>query len=89
MIAFGEEWQIPIFSEEEGRRRHDRIRELMDYDGIDCLVIAGHTGNHRGQFGNIRYVSNYINWFGVLRRWCEPPGRGLLNTRSSPSVKAP
>ncbi len=64
MIQFGEEWQIPIFSEEEGRRRHDRIRELMDYDGIDCLVIAGHTGNHRGQFGNIRYVSNYINWFG-------------------------
>ncbi len=64
MIAFGKEWQIPVFSADEGRRRHDRIRELMDYEGIDCLVIAGHTGNHRGQFANIRYVSNYINWFG-------------------------
>ena len=64
MITFGKEWQIPIFSEEEGRRRYERIRELMDYESIDCLVIAGHTGNHRGQFANIRYVSNYINWFG-------------------------
>lgn len=64
MILFGAEWQIPIFSEEEGRRRYDRIRELMDYEGLECLVIAGHTGNHRGQFSNIRYVSNYINWFG-------------------------
>jgi Xaa-Pro aminopeptidase len=64
MITFGEGWEIPIFSVEEGRRRHDRIRELMAREEIDCLVIAGHTGNHRGQFGNIRYVSNYINWFG-------------------------
>jgi Xaa-Pro dipeptidase len=64
MITFGEGWEIPIFSEEEGRRRHRLIRELMVAEGIDCLVIAGHTGNHRGQFGNIRYVSNYINWFG-------------------------
>jgi Xaa-Pro aminopeptidase len=64
MITFGKEWQIPIFSTEEGLRRHNRIRELMDYQGIQCLIIAGHTGNHRGQFGDIRYVSNYINWFG-------------------------
>ncbi len=64
MITFGTEWQIPIFSREEGLRRHKRIRELMDYQGIQCLIIAGHTGNHRGQFGDIRYVSNYINWFG-------------------------
>lgn len=64
MITFGQEWQIPIFSREEGIRRHNRIRELMDYQGIQCLIVAGHTGNHRGQFGDIRYISNYINWFG-------------------------
>lgn len=64
MITFGREWQIPVFAEEEGHRRHNLIRRLMDYEGIQCLIIAGHTGNHRGQFGDIRYVSNYINWFG-------------------------
>jgi Xaa-Pro aminopeptidase len=74
MIRYGKEWQIPIFSDEEGIRRHKRIRELMDYQGLDALVIAGHTGNHRGQFGDIRYVSNYINWFGD--EYCLFPSKG-------------
>lgn len=59
----GKEWQIPIFSEEEGKRRHRLIRELMDFRGIQCLVIAGHTGNYKAQYSDIRYVSNFINWF--------------------------
>jgi Xaa-Pro aminopeptidase len=74
MITYGKDWQIPIFSEAEGVRRHKRIRELMDYQGIEALIIAGHTGNHRGQFGDIRYVSNYINWFGD--EYCLFPSHG-------------
>jgi len=62
-VLYGEEWQIPIFSEEEGKRRWGQIRELMEARDIECLVIAGHTGNYKGQFADIRYVSNYINWF--------------------------
>jgi len=74
MIRYGEEWQIPIFSDEEGVRRHKCLRELMDYQGLEALIIAGHTGNHRGQFGDIRYVSNYINWFGD--EYCLFPAHG-------------
>jgi len=62
MVMFGEEWQIPIFSEVEGMRRWKKIRELMTAREIDCLIIAGHVGNNRCSFADIRYVSNYINW---------------------------
>ncbi len=63
MVMFGKEWQIPIFSEDEGKRRWRKIRELMTAREIDCLIIAGHLGNYRASYGDIRYVSNFINWF--------------------------
>lgn len=59
----GKEWQIPIFSDEEMKRRWKKIRELMELRGMDALIIAGQTGNYKAQFADIRYVSNYINWF--------------------------
>ena len=62
-MLYGKEWQVPIFSEAEGKRRHKKIRELMVFRGIDCLIIAGHTGNYKGQWADVRYVSNYNNWF--------------------------
>ncbi len=63
MVMYGKEWQIPIFSEEEGKRRWRKIRELMVAREIDCLIIAGHLGNYRASYADIRYVSNFINWF--------------------------
>jgi Xaa-Pro aminopeptidase len=56
-------WEIPIFSKEEGVRRHKKIREMMAYRGIDCLVISGHPGLYRSQASDFRYVSNYCMWF--------------------------
>ena len=35
----GKEWQIPVFSSEEGQRRWKKIRELMIAREIDCLLI--------------------------------------------------
>lgn len=56
-------WNIPIFPQEEGERRHAAIRKAMERDGIDCLVIAGVRGNYGDRAGNFRYVSNYAPWF--------------------------
>jgi Xaa-Pro aminopeptidase len=63
MVRYGEGWQIPVFSEEEGKRRWRLIREMMTAREIDCLVIAGHVGNYRASYADIRYVSNFINWY--------------------------
>ena len=56
-------WKIPNFPKEEGERRHRAIRELMEFRGIDCLIIAGHEGNYGARTANFRYVSNYAMWF--------------------------
>ena len=58
----GKEWQIPLFTEEEGMRRWKRIRELMMAREIDCLIITGNTDYCRSGFADMRYVTNYINW---------------------------
>lgn len=64
MTIIGKEWQIPIFTEEEGMRRWKKIRELMAAREIDCLIFAGHTGDCRAAFADVRYVTNYIDWSG-------------------------
>lgn len=56
-------WEIPVFSFDEGKRRHRKIRELMELRGIDCLIIAGHLGNYKSSAADVRYVSNYCMWF--------------------------
>lgn len=56
-------WEIPRFSTEEGQRRHRRVRDLMKLKGIDCLIIAGHTGNYRSAAADVRYISNFCPWF--------------------------
>lgn len=57
------EWSIPRMPKEEGERRHRAIRELMEFRGIDCLIIAGHVGNYGSRSASFRYVSNYSMWF--------------------------
>lgn len=56
-------WNIPVFPEEEGRRRHTEIRQAMEREGLDCLIVAGVQGNYGDKTGNFRYVSNYAPWF--------------------------
>ena len=54
----GENWEIPVFTPEEGQRRWKRIRELMYDKQIDCLLIGGSTYNYKAGYGDIRYISN-------------------------------
>lgn len=56
-------WDIPVFSAEEGKRRHRAIREVMRRQGTDGLIIAGHIGIYKGAAADVRYVSNYCMWF--------------------------
>ena len=41
MVTIGKEWQIPVFTEEEGMRRWRKMRERMGAREIDCLIISG------------------------------------------------
>jgi Xaa-Pro aminopeptidase len=56
-------WDIPVFPEEEGKRRHGQIRQAMEKQGLDCLIVAGVQGNYGDKAGSFRYVSNYVPWF--------------------------
>ncbi|OGO44406.1 MAG: hypothetical protein A2137_02940 [Chloroflexi bacterium RBG_16_58_8] len=62
MIKIGKEWQIPVFSEAEGKRRWRKMRERMGAREIDCLIISGTTAISKASFADVRYTTNYINW---------------------------
>jgi Xaa-Pro aminopeptidase len=62
MVTIGKDWQIPIFTEEEGMRRWRKIRERMGAREIDCLIISGTTAISKASFADMRYTTNYINW---------------------------
>jgi Xaa-Pro aminopeptidase len=48
------------FPVEEYHERLDRIRARMREDGLDCLVVLG----NRADTGNIRYLSNFEDFYG-------------------------
>jgi Xaa-Pro aminopeptidase len=56
-------WEIPLLPIEEKIRRHKAIRELMEFRKVDCLIIPGMHSNFGGGRANIRYISNYAQWF--------------------------
>jgi Xaa-Pro dipeptidase len=56
-------WEIPLAPIEEKKRRHDAIRELMAFRKIDCLIVPGMHSNYGAGRANIRYISNYAQWF--------------------------
>ncbi len=56
-------WEIPLMPIEEKARRHEAIREKMAFRGIDCLIIPGTHSNYGSGRANLRYVSNYAQWF--------------------------
>lgn len=57
------EWKIPLAPIEEKSRRHKAIREQMAIRKIDCLIIPGMHSNYGAGRANIRYVSNYAQWY--------------------------
>jgi Xaa-Pro aminopeptidase len=57
------EWEIPLLPIEEKVARHKAIRERMAFRKIDCLIIPGMHSNFGGGRANIRYVSNYAQWY--------------------------
>jgi len=56
-------WEIVLFPIEEKMRRHKAICELMAFRKIDCLLIPGTHSNYGAGRANIRYVSNYAQWY--------------------------
>jgi Xaa-Pro aminopeptidase len=55
--------QYPRFSEEEFNRRHDAVRDWMDSNDLDVLVIYANGGLLGGNSTNIHYLSNYSGMF--------------------------
>ena len=53
------------FSDEEYRRRHRRLREAMDAQGLDCLLLAGSPGYMSGGYGAF-WASGYPERIGVV-----------------------
>jgi Xaa-Pro dipeptidase len=53
-------WMNLPFPVEEYQERLDRIRAHMRQDGLDCLVVLG----NRADTGNIRYLSNFEDFYG-------------------------
>ena len=52
---------FPPFSKEEYERRYRILRQAMEEDGLDCLIVYGTTplgGNDTGQI-NAQYLSNF------------------------------
>jgi Xaa-Pro aminopeptidase len=52
----GEKTMLP-FTTQEFVRRHRKIREIMQFRGIDCLIITGNTGGNQSLAADIRYVA--------------------------------
>jgi ectoine hydrolase len=50
----------PTFSDAEFARRHQIVREFMDEQGLDCLLITGNNSIWERGWANIRWVSNYM-----------------------------
>jgi Xaa-Pro aminopeptidase len=46
------------FSADEFARRHNKIREIMQFRGIDCLIITGNTGQNQSNAADVRYVTD-------------------------------
>src|SRR3972149_5769443 len=65
----------PRFSEEEYRRRHEKIRRAMEEADLRCLLIYGAAKEGRQQ--NLRYVSN---WFDAFQAY------GVLPLREEPTL---
>jgi hypothetical protein len=67
-------WMNLPFPVEEYHERLDRIRGRMGQDGLDCLVAVG----SRADNGNIRYLSNFEDFYGgdtiVIIPASGPPG---------------
>lgn len=58
-----DEEDVLQFSSGEIKRRHRKIRELMQFRGIDCLVVTGHAGTHGAEMANIGYISGLSGFF--------------------------
>ena len=58
-----DEEDVLKFSSQEIERRHKKIRELMQVRGIDCLIVAGHTGTYGAEAADIGYISGVSQFF--------------------------
>ena len=53
------------FSDEEFRRRHERLKQAMDEQGLDCLLLAGSPGYMSGGYGAF-WATGYPERLGVV-----------------------
>ena len=49
---------IPLFSAAEIARRHMAVRRLMERQGVDALIVFGHSGRRRHNQADVYYLTN-------------------------------
>ena len=64
-------WMNLPFPVDEYHDRLNRLRARMATDGIDCLVVLG----NRADNSNIRYLSNFEDFYGGETVIVVPSGR--------------
>lgn len=52
---------FPRFSEAEFERREQAVREMMDEQSVDALVMYGNSGMGRRYHANLYYLTNYLD----------------------------
>jgi Xaa-Pro aminopeptidase len=51
-------WHVPVFSEDEGKKRWRAVRAAMRAEGLDCLLVGSYSGYMPGN-NRLYYLSNY------------------------------
>jgi Xaa-Pro aminopeptidase len=51
----------PRFSQGEIRRRRRAVKEYMERNQIDCLILAGSSSRWNEKYSNIRYLSEFVD----------------------------
>jgi Xaa-Pro aminopeptidase len=55
---------LPSVSNEEMRKRHQRAKEIMEKNGMACLIVAGSQVNYGSGSHYIRYLTHYGIYYG-------------------------
>lgn len=49
---------IPVFSEQEVQERHAAVKALLDKEGLDAILVFGHSGRRRHYQADVYYLTN-------------------------------
>ncbi|MFB6130314.1 MAG: M24 family metallopeptidase [Salinigranum sp.] len=60
MVRVDADRPYPAFSAEEYENREARVREMMDREGLDVLLVYGDSGTYHHDQANVHYLANYL-----------------------------